>query len=84
MVRGLSVVLPSLPEVNILLLNELEAGALLGLVLDENDPAPLISAARQILDFGVRDHVIVHSVTSCLYQAEEPWQPVSLTGAVSS
>ncbi|RZO14669.1 MAG: carbohydrate kinase family protein [Verrucomicrobiaceae bacterium] len=58
-----SVVLPSLPEVNILLLNELEAGALLGLVLDENDPAPLISAARQILNLGVRDHVIVHSAS---------------------
>jgi sugar/nucleoside kinase (ribokinase family) len=58
-----SVVLPSLPEVNILLLNELEAGSLLGLVLDENDPFPLIDAARQILDLGVRDHVIVHSAS---------------------
>ncbi|NCG28684.1 MAG: carbohydrate kinase family protein, partial [Verrucomicrobiales bacterium] len=57
------VVLPSLPEINILLLNELEAGALLGLVLDENDPAPLINASRQILDLGVRDHVIVHSAS---------------------
>ena len=58
-----SVVLPSLPEVNILLLNELEAGALLGLVLNENDPDLLIDASRQILDLGVRDHVIVHSAS---------------------
>jgi len=58
-----SVVLPSIPEVNILLLNEYEAGSLLELVLDENDSASLMDASRRILELGVRDHVVVHSAS---------------------
>jgi sugar/nucleoside kinase (ribokinase family) len=66
-----SVVLPSIPEVTILLLNEFEAGSLLGLVLDQNDPASLMDASRRILELGVRDHVVVHSASGVVVASSD-------------
>lgn len=55
------VIIPSLPEIDVLFLNEFEAGSLLDLEVRENDLKSLIEAARCVLDLGVRNSVILHS-----------------------
>ena len=55
------VISPSLPEIDILFLNEFEAGSLLDLEVKESDSKSLLYAARSVLDMGVRDCVILHS-----------------------
>ncbi|MGI9240973.1 MAG: carbohydrate kinase family protein, partial [Verrucomicrobiales bacterium] len=54
------IVLPSLPHVDYLFLNEYEAGALLGIELEEADQQSLLAAAVEIRALGVRGLVIIH------------------------
>ncbi|HNQ34766.1 MAG TPA: carbohydrate kinase family protein [bacterium] len=59
--RFRQVVSPALPEVDYLILNEFEAGALSGLELDPKRPREgFAAAARRLFDAGVRELVIIH------------------------
>jgi len=56
-----SVILPSLPEIDVLFLNEFEAGSLLGSEVKDSDLRSLLNAAQSVLDMGVRHFVVLHS-----------------------
>lgn len=57
-------VMPALPWLDYLVINELEAGEFSGLAMRKNDDTPDIDAignvARQLLDAGVRQRVVIH------------------------
>ena len=65
------VVLPSLPVIDTLFLNELEAGALLDRSLREDDSAGLMAAAAAVLELGVRCRAIVHSACGAVVAASD-------------
>ena len=63
------IVLPSLPAIDTLFLNELEAGALLDRSIREDDAVSLMAAAESVLELGVRCRVIVHSACGAVLAA---------------
>lgn len=62
--RAREVVLPALPHVDALIINELEAGALSGVAMPDNDAeldlGALSEAAERLLAAGVNDLVAIH------------------------
>lgn len=56
-----SIVASSLPFADHLLINEVEACRVLGRSLDAASPADLTTAARDLLNFGVRAAVVLHT-----------------------
>lgn len=57
------IVVPTLPQVDYLILNELEAGHTTGIPLrrgDKLDEAALPRAAKALIDLGVREWVVIH------------------------
>ena len=60
--RFKKIILPALPYINFLFLNEFEAGRCTGINLTSDKPgyAALNKAATNILDYGVREWVFIH------------------------
>ncbi len=54
-------VVSAIPWIDHLIMNEVEAGRLLGLDLADDDRERLEAAARNILELGVRESAIIHS-----------------------
>ena len=60
------VVTPSLPETDILFLNEFEAGSLLGREIAAEDAGAIMAAGADVLGLGVRRCVVVHSAAGAV------------------
>lgn len=68
--RFREVVPPALPGIDLLFLNEFEAGC----VLDEKvptEPDAMVAAARRVLELGVRNMVILHAATGAVAVSRE-------------
>jgi sugar/nucleoside kinase (ribokinase family) len=79
--RFQTIVLPLLPEVDLVFANEFELAKLTGAVLERDgriDPALIAAAAGRLLDHGVRAWVVIH-FPSAVYarspDGREFWQP---------
>lgn len=58
----------SLPFIDVLVLNEIEAGRLVDKDLRPGgtfDPASALEASLELLSLGVREHVVIHAVEGC-------------------
>lgn len=63
------IVLGALPEIDHLLINEVEAGQVLGSVVDPADAVGMARAARALLAGGVRRAVVMHSEYGAVHAA---------------
>lgn len=93
--RFASVVLAALPQVDLLFLNEFEAGRTVNASLrrgEELDHAAVEEAAKALLAAGVRESVVIHfpegamaaTEGGCLWQAAVALPPEAIRGAVGA
>ncbi|MES2693125.1 MAG: PfkB family carbohydrate kinase [Verrucomicrobiota bacterium] len=79
--RFKSVILPTLPHVDVLFANDFEAEKISGVALRRDDVVDAVSVgrvARQLLSHGVRGWVVIHfpeAVYACSAKGEGIWQP---------
>lgn len=79
--RFRDIVVPALPEVDVLFVNDFEAEKLTGLLLGRGervDPAAVHQAARALLTLGVRGWAVIHfpeAACACARTGQVLWQP---------
>ncbi len=59
--RFRDIVCSAIPQTDHLLMNEVEASRVLGRTLDPANPVSLLDAAGELLEFGVREAVVIHT-----------------------
>jgi sugar/nucleoside kinase (ribokinase family) len=79
--RFQEVIIPTLPHIDVLFANDFETEKITGLLLRSNgviDAPAVCSAARSLLQHGVRSWVVIHfpeAVYACSAAGEGVWQP---------